>query len=364
MSEIKIRSALILSVSDICLALHEHDEENPTSIILRYDASKSELWSRVDIPANVNAFEQTHGKDFATLSNEGEVFFFTDGQYLTKEIIKGAGLDAPHAEGRGYMMDMKNIGGTLFAVGYNQQLFRRTGENDWQYIESEDLQPDSGYVSLHFYFVDGVEEADVYAFGECIPKRDSKKRGRELKEYRLALRSENAARIAAAKKIYFAPLPEDEGRCYHWDGSEWEDVGVPEVVIEACFIESADKVWIGTADGLLLMGNAEDGFDEVGETDEGIVSICKFGERYILGTRDSLVEFIPDEESFHGDTVPIKPNLGKKKGVPLPLKIQAFGDEMVYVDYNLGIYIWDGEDEWTHIPIPSEILERDFKGVK
>ena len=104
------------------------------------------------------------------------------------------------------------------------------------------------------------------------------------------------------------------------------------------------------------MGNAEDGFDDIGETDEGIVSICKFGERMIIATRDGLFEFIANEDSLHGETIPIKPKLGKKKGNPLPLKIQAVDDVMIYFDYNLGIYIWDGDKDWTYFSIPKELL--------
>ncbi len=364
MTDNKIRATCIVSSNQFYLALHAHNEENPNTIILRYNNEQSPPWTREDISTNVNALCQISATDMTALGNEGKVFFFSEDKAMSQEIIKGAGLDAPHAKGRGYIMDMTNAGGTLYAVGYNQQLFKRLGDDDWTLLNSDEFGENIGSGLLHFYLINGQSTESIYIFGESVPKRDSAKRGREHMAYVRALESGDEAAIAAAEKIYFAPLPEDEGCCFHWDGSEWEDVGVPEVVIEACFIESADKVWIGTADGLLLMGNAKDGFDEVGETDEGIVSICKFGERYILGTRDGLVEFIPYEESFHGETVPIKPNLGKKKGAPLPLKIQAFGDEMVYVDYNHGIYIWDGEDEWTHIPIPPEILERDFKGVK
>ena len=359
MTDIKIRAAYALSKDDFCLALHEHDEENPNSIMLRYNANQTPPWTRTDIPANVHALEQTGPDDIAALSNEGEVFFF--GPDMTdpiKEIIPGAGLDAPHAEGRGYMMDMANLGGALYAVGYNQQIFIRSLEGKWLSIESQEIKDEAGFGSLHFYIVDGIHQNDVYILGEHVPKRDVEKRAREHKAYRLALASEDEARIAAARAVYFAPLPEDEGRCYHWDGEAWNDVGVPEIVIEACFIETSEKVWIGTADGLLLMGNAEDGFDEVGETDEGIVSICKFGERMIIATRDSLVEFIPNEDSFHGETQPIKPKLGKKKGNPLPLLVQGFDDRLVYIDYNHGVYHWDGKDEWTHIPIPKELRKR------
>ena len=357
MTDIKIRSSCILSEDSFCLALHVDDEEEPNSIILRYEAAQAEPWTRVDIPINVNALTKTGSDSFAALGNEGDVFVFEDNKAPIKETIKGAGLDADHAEGRGYMMDMANIAGTLYAVGYNQQLFKRIAKDEWQFIKDEELQPDAGFSNLHFYLINGVEVDKPYVFGEVIPKRDSKKRGQELGNYEEALESEDEARIAAARAIYFAPLPEDEGRCYHWDGAEWEDVGVPDVVIEACFIESSEKVWIGTADGLLLMGNAEDGFDDIGETDEGIVSICKFGERMIIATRDGLFEFIPNEDSLHGETVPIKPNLGQKKGSPLPLSLTAFDDVLVYVDYNLGVYHWDGADKWTHIPIPSELLD-------
>ena len=358
MTDLLIRSAYALTPNKFSLALHEHDEENPNSIILRYDATRAAPWLRDDIHSNVNAICEYGPENIVALGNEGEAFFFEGDKSPTKEIIKGAGLEAPHAEGRGFMMDITNAGGTLYAVGYGQQVFKRASEGNWELVESEDINDDVGFGSLHFYIVDAVNELDIYTYGEFVPKRDGKKRARELRYLHEAIDSEDETRIQAARAIYFAPLPEDEGHCYHWDGETWNDVGVPEIVIEACFIETSEKVWIGTADGLLLMGNAEDGFDEVGETDEGIVSICKFGERMIIATRDSLVEFIPNEDSFHGEIQPIKPKLGKKKGNPLPLLVQGFDDRLVYIDYNHGVYIWDGKDEWTHTPIPKELRKR------
>ena len=71
MTDIKIRSSCVLSKGNFCLALHEYDEEEPNSIILRYDASQAEPWSRNDIPANINALTKIGPASFAALGNEG-----------------------------------------------------------------------------------------------------------------------------------------------------------------------------------------------------------------------------------------------------------------------------------------------------
>ena len=71
MTDIKIRSSCILSEDSFCLALHVDDEEEPNSIILRYDAAQGEPWTRNDIPANINALTKIGPASFAALGNEG-----------------------------------------------------------------------------------------------------------------------------------------------------------------------------------------------------------------------------------------------------------------------------------------------------
>jgi hypothetical protein len=50
------------------------------------------------------------------------------------------------------------------------------------------------------------------------------------------------------------------------------------------------------------------------------------------------------------------------RNVPVPLRVQAIGDTIIYFDTKHGVALWDGSD-WTWIEIPKELLTRDFKGL-
>jgi hypothetical protein len=174
-----------------------------------------------------------------------------------------------------------------------------------------------------------------------------------------ALDLEEAAKQARARVI--------EGRLYHWNGQEWRIVATPRsgkfytepAALADIFIETKDKVWAVGGNGVILVGNAESGFQDVffKGNSETLISITKFKNRMIIASDYAL-------HWFDGHLLsPLKPVFDPtiNQNTPTPIKVQAVDDILYYFDAKHGVHSFDG-DRWTEIEIPPELLRREFKG--
>ncbi|WP_244480934.1 hypothetical protein [Methylobacterium sp. Leaf102] len=152
-----------------------------------------------------------------------------------------------------------------------------------------------------------------------------------------------------------------EGRAYHWNGEAWTEIPLPgssPYVIKDIFIETPDRVWMVGSRGTILVGNARSGFSNVGFAGdtETLLSIIRFKDKYIVASDYALHIF----DGHH--LTPLKPRLRRRGGAPTPLRVQAVHDVLFYFDYKLGVHRFDG-NRWEEIPIPPELLARDFRGL-
>ena len=149
-----------------------------------------------------------------------------------------------------------------------------------------------------------------------------------------------------------------EGRGFHWDGARWSKLDVPtDSVVRDIYVEAPDKLWFAGTDGLLMRGNARDGFRSM-HCSEGLnhmVSFTRFRGTYICATDYALHHF--DGRSL----TPLKPRF-TTAAVPTPLKVQGVDDVLFYFDYKQGVFRFDGAT-WEQIPIPLELLDKTFKGL-
>ncbi|MCM2434014.1 hypothetical protein HGO39_14925 [Agrobacterium rosae] len=127
------------------------------------------------------------------------------------------------------------------------------------------------------------------------------------------------------------------------------------------FIENKDRVWAVGDNGVILMGNAEYGFEDVSfkGNSESLRSITKFRDKMVIASDYAL-------HWFDGHMLsPLKPNLDPaiNNNVPNPVKVQAVDNILFYFDSKHGVQTFDGR-EWTEIQIPPELLEREFKGIR
>lgn len=366
--DLNIYAASALATNRFCVAIYELSNDDVYSIIIQYDGRNAQNpWSKVVLNRNIesitNTLSQSKGNGFAALSSEGDIYTI-HGQNIENDKIPGAGLNNEDSTGLGALNETKFIDDCLYAVGLGGQVYKRNDTGIWEHF-AQNIQPGNGYDTITFESVGGMKD-DIYISGVADPKSvasskelekaidDADARGDDDEYFRLQ---------KLARKQRHETRKDPQGRLYHWNGAEWDDLDVDEHYPQGIFIEAPDKVWIGGGNEFILYGNAEDGFDaiEIAEK-ESITSITKFKGRIICAGENGLYAYTHNEDRFQGKVNRIKPKVLKEHFELAPLKVQMVDDVMFYFDYNLGIYIWDGDKTWTNITIPQDLLERDKEG--
>lgn len=192
----------------------------------------------------------TEPRQLVALSKEGEVELWTskDGSSFVEKIP-----DAGVRLGRlGYLRSIREIGGTLFACGFNSQVYGRHG-GVWTSLVSAPLKFHHAASNEYVVFnaIDGFSEDDVYVVGS-------------------------------------------NSTLYHWDGGVWRQVPLTtDENLQCVRCYGADDVWVGGANGTLLNGNVTRGFRDVSDlTDnETFWSLAKFADKIYLGTTKGLFAY-------------------------------------------------------------------------
>jgi hypothetical protein len=148
-------------------------------------------------------------RQYCALSIQGEVEYqTTDGAVFEK--IPGAGI----RDGAGAMMEIREIGDSLFACGFGAQVYRRIGSG-WISISAE-FTDIAGNKGIDITSIDGTSANDLYAVG------------------------------------FF-------GRIFHFDGRAWAEIDSPtNVNLERVRVHEGRAYICGKA-GTLLIGD-RDGF--------------------------------------------------------------------------------------------------------
>lgn len=192
---------------------------------------------------------------FVALSENGQVAFLAPNQPTEK--IREAGLNP----GLGYLNDIQQIGGKLYACGFSGQVYRRDGADNWVHMDDGLLQRQSEDNAKYFIqAINGTSENSIFVAG-----------------------SEMSAGHPA--------------RADHWNGEEWRRLELPPWTgrITTIFVESEEKVWMCGARGTVLCGNAREGFIRLNGIDENhlILSICTFNKMMYLASNLGLFSFDP-----------------------------------------------------------------------
>lgn len=362
----KINTAHAKSEHEFAIGLNAFpmDMEDSHTAYLIYDARLEQPWSRVD--ANRNSSDITSDdNNYYALSSE-EYVHVLNGTVGISEEIKGMGIHADNAtEGAG--LAIANIANIIFIAGQKRQFYKRNESGIWPEIFINISTLDK--IDISFEALGGSAENDIILSGRTAPNIG--RTSEELRNARSkAIASGDKKKQREIRKLIRAGRTKPEGRAYHWDGSTWTQIDVEDYFPRTVFFDSQGRAWLGCDRGTILqVERDEDGdFDvddiEIIEESRAVISsITEFKGRLIMASTEGLHAYNEDFDSIDDEIVQIKPKLNKKlHSKPSPLKVQAVDDVMYYFDYNLGIYIWDGDKTWTNIPIPPELLERDFKG--
>lgn len=235
----------------------------PYTRVVLYDEQGEHLWSFFEEDYVVVAIavwrRSTDGlRYFAALSDEGNLVLTDDDENLEK--IPGAGVNSPDATGWGYMSDLRQIGKHLYACGGAGQVYKRVAPNQWEHMDQGLLQAPDVSERILPRAIHGPDESDIYLVG-CLSASG------------------------------LPPL------VYHWDGSRWLQLPLPEMAerITNIHVESRDRIWLCGSNGTLLLGNAREGFRSLSTVDDNqlFLSVTLFEDRAYLGSNLGLFVYDP-----------------------------------------------------------------------
>lgn len=370
----RLYTAVALTRDTFGVTFSSSDYDDMHSYILIHEGHLEQPWSRFDVARNITELTGKIGPEgrpiLYALSDEGEVYTLPVGSDEPGRLkIEGAGVASDDATGLGYVNRIALIKGELFVTGYHSQLYRVT-ETGWDWFYKDKLpQAPETYDYLIFGDLDGSAHDDLYMSVTYSPTSTNRELTKEEEDLRRELfrqgRNEEAFAIREAAE---GPSRVKEGRLYHWNGEEWRIVATPRdgrheptpATLADIFVEASDRIWAVGHNGVILVGNAAYGFQDVSfkGDDESLISITKFNDRMVVASSYGL-------HWFDGHRLtPLRPVLGSaiNDGVPNPLKVQAVDNLLFYFDSKHGVHTFDG-DRWSEIAIPPELLERDFKGL-
>jgi hypothetical protein len=131
----RLCAAHALTEDRFCIALHEMESDDPFSIVLEYDGSFPQPWTRVEMRRNISSVVAAPDDMAAdvicvAVSDEGDVYFL-EITGLKSEKIPGAGLYSDDAQGLGAINGLALINNSLHAFGLGGQLYSRESQGKW-----------------------------------------------------------------------------------------------------------------------------------------------------------------------------------------------------------------------------------------
>jgi len=292
-----IQIACAVSRDSFAISIGKSGLSNPFSCILTYDGRLSQPWSRTDIRRQMTSLIASPGHpdySYIACSDEGDIYYIDDGDPKTvNDKIPNSGVrSAPDALGGIYGLSLtKNA---LFAVGDNDQILKKSGKADWERLPVTGVEDDT-YEAPNYGYVATFDDGTAYVSGSVSGKsksRTDEQRAEmenpryqnpdeidELTEEELELEYERQM------KLYFTALPYNVFR--FWDGEKWQDELLPkDVNVEDIFVENQKTIWLVGYDGIIYVGNAEDGFRKRSWSDQtpNLHSITKFKDEIILAS--------------------------------------------------------------------------------
>ncbi|MBB5864453.1 hypothetical protein [Xanthomonas sp. 3058] len=371
---LRLDRAFVLDKDTFCVVFSGKDYEDMHSHIITYERRLEQPWTRSDVPCKIDGLTGRMGEDgrpiIHALSDEGDLYTLQMGTAPTHQKIEGAGVYSDDATDLGYVNSIAQVGSALFVTGYHSQLYRLTETSvDWFHKDRLPKTPAS-YDSLIFGDLSATSETDIYMSVIYSPTSTNRALTEEEEDLMRELfqqgRNDEAIAIREASQ---GPSRVYEGRLYHWNGNAWRIVATPRsgkyypepATLSDIFIETKDKVWAVGDNGVILIGNADDGFQDVSFKDnrDGLRSITKFKDRMVIASDYALHWF--DGHMLSSLAPALDPTIND--GIPNPVKVQAVDEILFYFDSKHGIQTFDGS-AWTAIDIPAELLEQDVAGFE
>jgi hypothetical protein len=191
------------------------------------------------------------------LSKEGEIELYSSkaGKGVTEK-IPDAGLRLSEYKGGavGYVTHIREIGGRLYVCGMSGQVYAREASGKWVHHDEGLFRPSA--------YDDDSDDDPVNLFN-CIDGND-------------------------ARDLYVVG---DDGVAFHHDGYMWSKLDVPTTEhLQWVRCYGRDEVYLCGYNGVLLKGNARDGFKDVSTVEDNYTwwCLCKFQDKVYLSAVEGL----------------------------------------------------------------------------
>lgn len=358
-----LQAAVALDAAHFTICLGELEYDDPFTAIISYDGQFPQPWSRTDVRREIAdvAYMDIGGSEGIVpiaLSNEGDVYVIK-GDRAERSKIPGAGILSEDAEGYGALHTLVVEGTRQYVVGDSRQLYRRDALGPWERL-SANKGHEEGYEAEHFggalwvgdsLIIEGARRPySAPTAAQLDPKSwENVTAGQFLQM--MKTQRDDRARRPRIQKVY-----------RYEDGGDFAPLPVPEdSIVGGLYLDTDGSIWLLGVGGLMLRGRLDGTFERLGfhGDTETLFSAARFGSTLYLATDTGLRRF----EGHKLDVVkPVLNASSINQNVPDPLKIQAFGDRLIYFDRKHGVALWDGR-RWMWIEIPPELLNREFKGL-
>lgn len=357
-----LQAAVALDADHFTICLGELEYDDPFTAIISYDGQFPQPWSRTDVRREIvdvayMDIGEAEGFVPVALSNEGDVYVVKEDR-AERSKIPGAGVLSEDAEGFGAVHALVVDGLRQYVVGNSRQLYQRDGLGDWQRI-SADASQAVGYEAEHFgraIAVDGgllVEGFQRPASEATAADLDPKRWEDMTADQFMAMMDAEEAERGTRPRLQ---------RLYAYRDGSFEERPVPEdIVISGLYRDTDDRIWLLGVNGLIMRSRSNGSFEKLGfhGDTETLFSAARWDLTLYMATDTGLRRF----DGHKLDVVkPILNSPSINRNVPVPLKIQAFGDTLVYFDRKHGVARWNGE-QWVWVDIPPALLEREFNGL-
>ncbi len=298
-------------------SLDSSEPYSPHTRLFWYDEQDEENWHSHDVDWWTNGLavylaDADAEWELCAMSQEGEVEF-VGGHRPVVEKIPGAGVFRAGAAGWGYLRQLRQIGRCLYTCGGAGQVYKRLGPDNWVHMDEGILQDPKVEKRLLLSDINGTSESDIYV----------------------------SASYPGAAGL--------EGRAFHFDGTKWRRIELPEVgYLNAVYIEAPDRIWMCGQNGALVYGNAQAGFVNVSAVEDNqlFYSLTKHQNKIVLGSNLGLFQF--DGQVITPLMTGLKPEPEREGDIHT---VQTF-DDMLWCIGSKDIVRYDGS-KWERIHHPD-----------
>ena len=87
---------------------------------------------------------------------------------------------------------------------------------------------------------------------------------------------------------------------------------------------------------------------------------ARIGDRVVCQTKKGLFVFTEPVSGMEAHGERLKPRVGKEDASVSALRVQsvrtpAGAEAVMLFGYHFGVYVWEGGEQWRHIPVPEHI---------